>query len=644
MWVDKITRQANDELIVINDSKTPSGRVHVGSLRGVLIHDALYRELLSAGKPVIYTYGIDDFDPMDGLPADAPEETRQYMGQPLCHIPAPEGSSASDMADHYIAEFLTVFRELGVGAKVYRMRDVYRNGVFNDVIDKILSNADIVREVYESISGAKRPDDWYPFQVICEKCGKIGTTQVTGYADKLVSYRCNEHMVSWAEGCGHEGKVSPFNGNGKLPWKLEWAAKWHEFLITVEGAGKDHCTKGGSRDVASLVLRRVFREQPPLNVPYEFFLVGGAKMSSSKGLGASAREMADFLPPEILRYLMIRTDAKRAVNFTTDFHYLVKLFNDFDKILHRVRKGEASKEEQMIFTYSMVDRHEQAYFPVNFQLLTSLLQLPHLDAETEVIRRIKEDGHELADRDKVYLRSRMASARYWLDHLAEEQDKFAIQTEFPAAADSNSAAQNAFLNALADAVEQSAWKEEDLQTAIFEVARNLPIAQGKAFQAIYRVLLGKQQGPKAGALLSFLEKDFVQQRLRKPNYAVTAYIAEVGIALDDYVAGLPDKKQAMQDIVLDLEMYLRPLDKEAESDTGQYETGYGVVAIAYTARGKRHTDRVILMQFARFDAIQAQQKALCDEAEKFAAEHFGATIQQNIRSISPGNIHVGVDG
>lgn len=50
-WADKIanSQQGNQ---VVNDSKTPSGRVHVGSLRGVIVHDVIYRALKRAEKPV----------------------------------------------------------------------------------------------------------------------------------------------------------------------------------------------------------------------------------------------------------------------------------------------------------------------------------------------------------------------------------------------------------------------------------------------------------------------------------------------------------------------------------------------------------------------------------------------------------------
>src|SRR5205823_2678596 len=137
----------------------------------------------------------------------------------------------------------------------------------------------------------------------------------------------------------------------KLPWKLEWTAKWRNFGVTIEGAGKDHTTKGGSRDVANACFAAIFGGTPPLNVPYEFFLAKGKKMSSSGGVGTWARDMADFLGPEALRYLILRTQPQTPVDFplepdTGDFRtatrffmaedFIVKLFNDFDRMQKRV--------------------------------------------------------------------------------------------------------------------------------------------------------------------------------------------------------------------------------------------------------------------------------------------------------------------
>ena len=591
MWVDKIIRQVRDDYIVINDSKTPSGRVHVGSLRGVLIHDALYRELSAQGRPVLYIYGIDDYDPMDGLPADADPAVRQSMGMPLCRVPAPEGSLATDMADHYIGEFLQIFRELGVAAQIYRMRDVYQGGLFNEVIDTLLNQAALVRDIYAQVSGSHRPDDWYPLQVIYEQCGRIGTTQVTDYQGGLVDYQCRTDLVSWAQGCGYRGRISPFDGQAKLPWKLEWAAKWHEFGISVEGAGKDHCTKGGSRDVASTVLRRVLQSQPPVNVPYEFFLVDGAKMSSSRGLGAAARTMADLLPSEILRFLMVRTDPKKAVNFSTDASYLVKLYNDFDRLLSKVQQDATDQEHQRLLASARVAVDDPPSVAVSFQLLIALLQIPHLDAEQEVVQRLTAAGCRLTEQDQVQIRARIRSAGYWLEHFATDEDKFSIQETLPASAQQLDAVQRHFLHTLAAGLVDTDWHEAAIQTQIFAVARHTPISQAHAFAAIYQVILGKAQGPKAGALLSFLAADFVLPRLRALPYSLADFVQQVGISVDQLAAQL--SRSEMTQVRVIPECYV-----DTAQETPVY---YGVAAIRYVCQGKTHTRRLLLETVMELD-------------------------------------------
>src|SRR6185436_3289654 len=117
--------------------------------------------------------------------------------------------------------------------------------------------------------------------------------------------------VKWTKGCGHKGKVSPFPTkdkiHGKLPWKIEWAVKWQAIGITVEGAGKDHMTKGGSHDLAEMVSEQILDYRTPYPFVHEFFLVGGKKMSSSKGMGTSVVDLLEVLPPQLIRFLIART-------------------------------------------------------------------------------------------------------------------------------------------------------------------------------------------------------------------------------------------------------------------------------------------------------------------------------------------------
>ena len=58
------------------------------------------------------------------------------------------------------------------------------------------------------------------------------------------------------------------------------------------------------------------------------------------------------------------------------------------------------------------------------------------------------------------------------------------------------------------------WNADELQTALFAAAKEIELQQSQAFKAIYLSLLGKERGPKAGALLSYLDRPFVIQRFQ----------------------------------------------------------------------------------------------------------------------------------
>ena len=255
-WLDDLERRASRPYR-INDSKTPSGRAHVGALRGVMIHDSIFRHLSKLDSSAVYTFGCDDYDALDELPHGLEDYYRPFLGVPLCNVPPPPGADATDFADFYISEFFGLFLKLDVSADTYRMRDLYRHGRMDQAIDSVLRNRLAIREIYRRTNGSVKPDDWHPFQVICPRCGRIGSTIVTGYDGQLVTFYCAPDLVQWAKGCGMRGNISPFRGNGKLPWKIEWAARWKVLGVTIEGAGKDHTTRGGSRDVASAVAREV---------------------------------------------------------------------------------------------------------------------------------------------------------------------------------------------------------------------------------------------------------------------------------------------------------------------------------------------------------------------------------------------------
>ncbi len=518
-WADKIAESAQGEQIV-NDSKTPSGRVHVGSLRGVIIHDVIYRALKHAGKPVKFMYGVDDYDALDTVPSYLDREKfAPYLGYPLCNVPSPD-DKATDYAKYFMGEFLEVFDYLGVKPEIYYLRDLYRTGQLNPYIDTFLQNSHLVREAYKEVSKADRPSNWYPFHTICENCGKIATTVVTDYNGKEVFYTCEPNATNYVNGCGHSGWISPFDGNGKLPWKVEWVAKWQLVGVTIELAGKDHSQKGGSRDVANAICRKVLHKNPPFHSPYEFILVNGTKMSSSKGVGSAAKEIAELLPPELLRFLMLRTQPKSVINFAPNYETTTRLFRDYDTLIEKYQgvtpeSGEDPKQDKELqpLFYSQLTDEVKTYQPFDFSTLISLLQVPHLDIKEEIQKRCEQP---LTDTDWEVLHQRIESAQKWLDDYADEEEKLVLYfDEIPAQVQELTDEQVTYLGELAKNLEVAeSWDGETLQTIIFSTSKGLDMKPNNAFPAVYLAFMGKSRGPKAGNLLSYLDKSFVLERIR----------------------------------------------------------------------------------------------------------------------------------
>ena len=122
LWADELIQKIKEQYaskidagqpLIIRDEKTASGRVHVGSLRGVVIHGIISEALREQGIKHIYLFEINDFDPMDGIPAYLDQELyKTYLGKPLCTVPSPDGK-AKNFAEYYAEEFIGVIRELG---------------------------------------------------------------------------------------------------------------------------------------------------------------------------------------------------------------------------------------------------------------------------------------------------------------------------------------------------------------------------------------------------------------------------------------------------------------------------------------------------------------------------------------------------
>ncbi|TMB48650.1 MAG: lysine--tRNA ligase, partial [Chloroflexi bacterium] len=81
-WADELATRVSGPQVV-NDSKTPSGTIHVGSLRGPVTLDVIARALRDRGLETTLLYGIDDLDPMDTQSLLSGDAVERSLGVPL---------------------------------------------------------------------------------------------------------------------------------------------------------------------------------------------------------------------------------------------------------------------------------------------------------------------------------------------------------------------------------------------------------------------------------------------------------------------------------------------------------------------------------------------------------------------------------
>jgi lysyl-tRNA synthetase class 1 len=506
-WADRIAKEiiasGKYKPYWVDDMKTPSGYAHIGSVLGPIIHSCIYRALKDTGQSVTLTYVINDFDTADEFPPEFKEQLKEHAGKALKMIPSPL-PGYENLADLLTDDLKKTLTELGFEAKYLSSWNMYHEGKFDEVIKIALDNSERIQEIYEKVSGSKKKEQgWLPFQVICENCGKLGTTKVTAWDGERVTYKCEPHLVTWATGCGHEGKISPFGGTGKLPWKVDWPAHWKVIGVTVEGAGKDHASAGGSYDIAMAICKDIFNYPDPYKFAYEFLLIGGKKMSSSKGLGLRAHDLTKILPPEVARFLFVKKDIKEQENFDpSGSDAIPDLFDEYDEA------WLAYNRSYILSQITDIPAKEKIFLP-RFRDVANYLQQPNV----EIIKKFEElKGSALTEPEKDILEERIKYAKIWLENYAPKTEVYEFSEKVPEEARKLDPSQKDYLAEIIRMIE----KEDDpekLQTMLYSASKKL--GTKKAFAAIYLALIGKNSGPKAAWFLLSLPKNKIIERLRE---------------------------------------------------------------------------------------------------------------------------------
>jgi lysyl-tRNA synthetase class 1 len=511
-WADVLA----DELLkeekkhVLATGITPSGPIHIGNMREILTSDSVYRSVLNKGGDAELIYVADDFDPLRKVYPYLPKSYEKYVGMSISDIPCPCGKHKS-YADHYLISFLNALKEIGVKPKVYRANKMYKNGDYNQAIQTALDNTDKIKDIIQKISKRELPKGWIPFNIHCDKCKKMTTAKAVLYEYPKIEYTCD---------CGYEGEVDIRKGGvGKLPWRVDWPARWKMLGVTFEPFGKDLGTVGGARDTGEKIVEEIYDYPAPKYTVYEFIMLKGkGAMHSSKGTALSAEEMLDMTPPEVLRFLIVNNQPNKHIVFDSGLG-LLNLVDEFDKE-ERVYYGkeEASKGmKDLKKTYELSQPYEVPVsipYQLPYRHLVTLIQIGESWNEVKkILTRTNQIPKNLSPKDEKHLKQRAEHARFWLDNFAPDMVKFEVKKKIPKVSLTNE--QNKFLSFFVEKISSINWEAEDIHNAVYSISENENIPIKIAFQAIYQIILGQEKGPRAGYFLSNLDKDFVLKRVKE---------------------------------------------------------------------------------------------------------------------------------
>ncbi|MBD3155613.1 MAG: lysine--tRNA ligase, partial [Candidatus Aenigmarchaeota archaeon] len=526
------------ETFQIKSSTSISGVPHIGNASDVIRHDAVVRSLRNMGKKVHFIWVSEDMDPLRKVPAGIPKKFSKYLGMPVSSLPCPVGC-CENYVKHFTRLFIKSLHEhFGTEPELISTTDSYKDGGFYPYIKLAFEKTDIIRGILNKNRTNPLPKVWSPWKPVCDNCGKLITTKVIDLDGDIVKYECKDYSFkefgqeayTKVEGCGHKGDSDIKKGNGKLLWKIEWAAEWPLWKINFEGAGKEHYMPGGSFWNAGEICERVYNWPEPYPgeneiQPYEYILVSGEKMSASKGNVVATWEWPEFAPPEILRMLLIKRPNK-----TRGFSYekipeMVDEFDELKEIYYDHKEIENDKELRnlkKLYENSITEK-ENHYIPnVSFGYLSLMSQMiPEATAENfeKVIEILTKTGHldKVNDKIKMKVLDRIKKAERWMEKYGPDDEKIELLPKVPAEIiDKLSKEQKLSLEELSNSIKKDLARK-DLWNEIKSIAEKNQVKPGKIFQAAYLVLLGKKRGPRLIPFIELLDKDFVISRFKLEN-------------------------------------------------------------------------------------------------------------------------------
>ncbi|MFX0116361.1 MAG: lysine--tRNA ligase [Candidatus Hodarchaeota archaeon] len=502
-----------------------SGFPHIGSFSDGARAFTVKLAAEEQGYETEYIAYSDDLDGLRKVPAGMSTELEEYLAVPVSNIPDEFGCH-DNFGAHMSSLLLESFDVAGIEYRFASAAELYRKGAFTTAISKILENFTEAGKIITEETSQTKYTELLPFHAICSNCGKIYTTRpIKHVLDKhSIEYSCEgaeiggQHMV----GCGYHGFADYSIGEGKLGWKVEFAARWATMGIDFEAYGKDILE---SVKVNDRICREILGVEPPYHVRYEIFLQkGGKKMSKSAGGALTPQLWFRYGTPQSLMLLMLkRIEGSRNIGFEDIPSYMDEL-DELEGIYFGLRKAKnqaAARKAKGLYEYSYVlkiPKKPSIHVPYNL-LVTLMRYAPPGKTEIFVLQKLDEYGYFPGDLDWTTaldeqnvqtlpeslqkIRSRLNLTKKWAEETIDDEEEFVELT---------SEERNAIQDLIPLIKEDST--ADEIQSAIFSVCKENKLSPRKLFPILYQIFIGTQKGPKIGPLLALMGHEVVAQRLK----------------------------------------------------------------------------------------------------------------------------------
>ncbi|MDX3851088.1 lysine--tRNA ligase [Streptomyces sp. AK02-01A] len=555
-------RRAPGKPVVVASGLSPSGPIHLGNLREVMTPHLVADEIRRRGHEVRHLISWDDYDRYRKVPAGVAgtdESWAAHIGKPLTSVPAPAGSAYPNWAEHFKAAMTESLAELGVEYDGISQTAQYTSGVYREqILHAMRHRADIdaILDRYRTKdkpaqakggkaqgqkkaeeaeleaaegSGAAGEDDggggsagYFPYKPYCGDCGTDLTT-VTSYDDETteLTYTC--------AACGFSETVllSEFN-RGKLVWKVDWPMRWAYEGVIFEPSGVDHSSPGSSFVVGGQIVREIFDGVQPIGPMYAFVGISGmAKMSSSKGGVPTPADALKIMEAPLLRWLYARRRPNQSFKIAFD-QEIQRLYDEWDALERKVSDGSVLPADAAAYaraTGTAAGELPRTPRPLPYRTLASVVDIT-AGAEEQTLRILSELDPErpLSSLDEV--RPRLDRAENWITSQVPAEARTIVRAE-PDQELLGSLDERAVesLRLLLKGLD-SHWSLDGLTTLVYGVPKmmeglapdarptaELKVAQRTFFALLYRLLVGRDTGPRLPTLLLAVGAERVRRLL-----------------------------------------------------------------------------------------------------------------------------------